>query len=94
MKIDKITIDKTWSLFLDRDGVINRRIIGDYVKTIKEFVFLEDAESTIANLSNRLAHVFVVTNQQGIGKGLMTDEDLLKVHNYMINGVEKHQGKI
>lgn len=26
------SIDKTWSLFLDRDGVINKRIIDGYVK--------------------------------------------------------------
>ena len=93
-KKDKIIVDKTWSLFLDRDGVINKRIIGDYVKKIEEFHFLEDAEVTIAQLSLNLAHVFVVTNQQGIGKGLMTVDDLSKVHKFMIKGVEKYNGTI
>lgn len=92
--MNKIKIDKTWSLFLDRDGVINRRIIGDYVKKTEEFQFLEDAPSTIAELSLNLAHVFVVTNQQGIGKGLMTVEDLNSVHDYMIKEIENHNGKI
>lgn len=91
---DKINIDHTWSLFLDRDGVINRRIIGDYVKKIEEFEFLEDVQTTIAQLSLNLAHVFVVTNQQGIGKGLMTEKDLKVVHQNMIDGIEKFNGSI
>ena len=34
-------IDKSWTLFLDRDGVINKRLVGDYVKTWNEFELLD-----------------------------------------------------
>ena len=34
--LNKLGIDKTWTLFLDRDGVINHQIIDDYVKEVHE----------------------------------------------------------
>ena len=33
-------VDKTWTLFLDRDGVINVRLVDDYIKNWNEFKFL------------------------------------------------------
>lgn len=35
------TIQKAKTLFLDRDGVINVRIVGGYVKNVEEFVFID-----------------------------------------------------
>jgi histidinol-phosphate phosphatase family protein len=92
--MNKIKIDKSWSLFLDRDGVINKRIIDDYVKVVEEFEFLDSTPEVIANLSKKISNVFVVTNQQGIGKGLMTHQDLANVHRYMTDEIEKFGGKI
>ena len=40
MTLKNLNIDKTWSLFLDRDGVINKQIPNDYVKKWAEFEFL------------------------------------------------------
>ena len=40
-------IDKSWTLFLDRDGVINERIVGDYIKKVEEFRFLPGALEAI-----------------------------------------------
>jgi histidinol-phosphate phosphatase family protein len=76
-------IDKSWSLFLDRDGVINERIINDYVKDRSQFHLLDGVAEAINLFKEKFGHVFVVTNQQGIGKGLMTENDLLDIHNYM-----------
>lgn len=76
-------IDSSWSLFLDRDGVINQRIIDDYVKTWEEFVFMPDAVETIAYFRQLFKYIFVVTNQQGIGKGIMTEQDLAHIHQKM-----------
>ena len=56
-------IDDTWTLFLDRDGVINRRILSGYVTSIEEFEFLDDVPQTIASFSQLFRFVFVVTNQ-------------------------------
>ncbi len=87
-------IDKSWTLFLDRDGVINERIIGQYVKTIEEFIPLPEAIESIAGLSNIFGLVFVVTNQQGIAKGLMTERNLQEIHRSLMNQVEQMGGRL
>lgn len=70
-----------WSLFLDRDGVINERIIGGYVRNCEELVIKEDFIPAMKILRPLFGKVFIVTNQQGIGKGLMTEAALGFVHN-------------
>lgn len=75
-------VDNSWVLFLDRDGVINERLIGDYVKDTNEFVLLPGVAKSIAKANKLFLRVFVVTNQQGIGKGLMTERNLLDIHTY------------
>jgi D-glycero-D-manno-heptose 1,7-bisphosphate phosphatase len=82
------------TLFLDRDGVINRRLPGRYVQEWSEFYFLPGVPDTIASLCTHFDRVVVVTNQQGIGKGLMSAEDLHAVHHQMIAAVEKEGGRI
>lgn len=89
-----LNIDKTWSLFLDRDGVLNKRLEGDYVKTLDEFEFLEQVPEALKILTNIFGKIFIVTNQQGIGKGLYTENDLNIIHHYLADEVEKHGGKI
>jgi histidinol-phosphate phosphatase family protein len=87
-------IDSSWTLFLDRDGVINQRIMDDYVKTIEEFIFLNEVPEAIVHFSKIFGRIVVVTNQQGIGKGLMTESNLSAVHTYMIQEIEKLGGRI
>ncbi len=86
--------DNTWSLFLDRDGVINVRKMNGYILNVDEFQFLPLADQSIAYFSSIFKHVFVVTNQQGISKGLMTKRNLLDIHNYMCEMIVKKGGKI
>ncbi|WP_448519421.1 D-glycero-alpha-D-manno-heptose-1,7-bisphosphate 7-phosphatase [Rhodoflexus sp.] len=74
----------TSALFLDRDGVINRRIVGGYVKTVNDFILLPNVAETLAQLRPLFARVVVVTNQQGIGKGLMSEADLAAIHAFML----------
>ncbi len=82
------------SLFLDRDGVINRRLPGAYVREWSEFHFLPGVPEAITRLGDFFDRVLVVTNQQGIGKGLMTEEDLYEVHQQMIATLKKEGGRI
>lgn len=82
------------TLFLDRDGVINRRLIDDYVKSVDEFRFEDGALEALAGLSTRFDRIVVVTNQQGIGKKLMHEDALQNIHNHMINEVDKAGGRI
>ncbi len=90
----KNIIDNEWTLFLDRDGVINVRIIDGYVKNVDEFKFLPNVVEAFKIFKNKFKRVIIVTNQQGVGKGIMTNEDVHKVHNYMIKEIDIHAGKV
>ena len=87
-------IDTTWSLFLDRDGVINRRLPGAYVCEWEEFHFLEGVLHAMALLNSRFQRIFIVTNQQGIGKGLMTEADLAHIHRRMYESIRESGGRV
>ena len=82
------------SLFLDRDGVINKKLEGRYVSRWEEFDFMPNALQAVSILSKLFKRIFIVTNQQGIGKGIMSQNDLLFLHQRMIKEVEKASGKI
>ena len=82
------------TLFLDRDGVINRRLPGAYVRKWSEFHFLPGVPQAIARLCTHFDRVVVVTNQQGIGKGVMSEEDLHGVHRQMIAALHQAGGRI
>lgn len=82
------------TLFVDRDGVINVHRPGDYVKSVDEFVFTEEALSALELLSRLFDRIIVVTNQRGVGRGIMSREDLEKIHAYMTNTISAHNGRI
>lgn len=91
---NKINLKNHWSLFLDRDGVINKRILGGYVKNTTEFEFLPDSLEALQKLATIFKNIFIVTNQQGMGKGLMTISDLNIVHQYMLGQIRENGGRI
>jgi D-glycero-D-manno-heptose 1,7-bisphosphate phosphatase len=82
------------TLFLDRDGVINVKLDGQYVKNSDEFEFMIGAEMAISKLSKIFNRILIVTNQQGIGKGIMSANDLDVLHEYMLFEVKKNGGVI
>ena len=94
MTIKDWNIDKTWTLFLDRDGVINQRVFGGYITNVDEFHFLPGVVEAIVRLSNRFHLVLVVTNQQGVGKGCMSERNVIDIHTYMCDQVHLAGGKI
>ncbi|MFT4262325.1 MAG: HAD-IIIA family hydrolase [Nocardioides sp.] len=69
-----------WVLFLDRDGVVNRRVVDGYVLDWSGFELLPGVVEAIGILAAWAPHVVLVTNQQGVGKGLMSRESLDDVH--------------
>jgi len=73
---EKIKEDGTWTLFLDRDDTINKRLPGDYVKNWSEFEFLPHALEALQYFSQIFNKLIIVTNQQGIGKEIMTAAQL------------------
>ena len=82
------------ALFLDRDGVINERIIDGYVTKLDEFKIIDGVLEAISIFSNCFERVFMVTNQQGIGKGLMSVADLETIHGLFLSQVENAGGHI
>jgi len=87
-------LDDTWTLFLDRDGVINDRIMGDYVTNLSDFHFKVKELNSLANLTRKFKFVFVVTNQQGVALGKMTLDQLDEIHEFMVNEIVKNGGHI
>ncbi len=92
--LDLKAIDKSWTLFLDRDGVINEDKIGSYIFNPGEFIFLQGAPDLFKKLTKKFGHIIVVTNQRGVGRGLMSEEDLTAIHEKMIAGINAAGGKI
>lgn len=86
--------DNRPTLFLDRDGVINKRIPGAYVEKVEQFNFFPNLAEHFKILNKFFSRVIVVTNQQGIGKELMTHEDLAVVHDYMLFEIEMNDGVV
>ncbi len=94
MKTELPEIRPGAALFLDRDGVINRRRMGEYVCTVRDFEFEEGAADAIAALSKTFPRVFVVTNQSGIGRGITTEGRLAEIHHFMEKQVRAAGGRI
>lgn len=81
-------------LFLDRDGVINRKLDQDYVKTWQEFDFLPGVLDALALCSQKGYAVIVVSNQAGVNKGLMTFRQLREIDLKMKQAVLQNDGHI
>ncbi|MCX7728403.1 MAG: HAD-IIIA family hydrolase [Bacteroidia bacterium] len=89
-----LDINSEWTLFLDRDGVINQKLDKDYVKTIEEFHFMENVIPALKVLRKKFGRIIVVTNQQGIGKKIMTERDLDTIHQYLLSELKKENIEI
>lgn len=87
-------IDSTWTLFIDRDGVINYEKKEDYILNWSEFKFYEGVHEAMQILSGIFPTIIMVTNQRGIGKGLMTEDDLQVIHDNMTNEIAGASGRI
>lgn len=83
------------TVFLDRDGVINK-YPGDrlYVTSLRKFRFLPRAKKAIALLSKAGYKIFVASNQAGVGKGTYTQRTLDVITAKMLEGIEQAGGKI
>lgn len=82
------------TLFLDRDGVVNVWLPGDYVKDWSEFRFNPGFLDFIGRYQASFKHIFIVTNQRGVGKGLMTLEQLEDIHSRMLKAINEAGGRI
>jgi len=94
LNIDFTKIDKSWTLFLDRDGVINVEKKGTYVLKVNGFVFYDGVQTAMQKLSEIFGLIFIATNQRGVSRGSMTLEDLHDIHAYMTEELHKSSGRI
>lgn len=94
MTLHDLPINPQWTLFLDRDGVINTRLHNDYVKHWIEFEFINGVLDALKKMNPVFGKIVVVTNQQGIGKKLYRVEDLELIHKNMVYEVAYHGGRI
>ena len=92
--IDLQQIDSGWTLFLDRDGVLNVEKEDSYIFHYGEFQFYEGVREALRHCAAVFGRIVVVTNQRGVGKGLMTAEDLQDIHDKMVAEIVLAGGRI
>ncbi len=76
------------TVFLDRDGVINRGRRG-YVRTPEAFEFLPGAIEGMRALRDAGYRLVVVTNQDMMGWNLVPDRQLRRIHETMLTRLHK-----
>lgn len=92
--LDLRKIDKSWTLFLDRDGVINKEKYLEYVLDYMEFKFGDGVLQALKTLSDRFGRMILVTNQRGVEKKLMTEDALVRIHTEMLKEIEDHGARL
>lgn len=84
---------KLKTVFLDRDGVINRDS-RDYIKSWAEFEFLPGSLKALARLTTANLGIIVISNQSAVNRGLITDRELARIHDGMRQAVQASGGRI
>ncbi|GBD32980.1 D-glycero-alpha-D-manno-heptose-1,7-bisphosphate 7-phosphatase [bacterium HR33] len=84
-----------WTVFLDRDGVLNHKLPeGRYVTDWQEFHWIPGSLDALRVLAGSRARIVLVTNQQGVGKGLLTSEQLDGIHRRMQADIAAAGGRV
>ncbi len=80
-------------VILDRDGVINHDS-DDYIKSPDEWQPLPGSLEAIARLCRADYTVVVATNQAGVGRGLFSQEMLIRIHRKMASSIRDKGGRL
>lgn len=80
-------------VILDRDGVINHDS-PDFIKSPEEWIPIPGSLDAIARLCAGGFTVAVATNQSGVGRGLLDEDTLQRIHGKMIDSVRKAGGEL
>lgn len=92
--LDLTQIDNTWTIFIDRDGVINHEKKDNYILNWEEFKFYDGIPASFKLLHEKFGRIIIVTNQRGVGKEIMTATDLENIHKNMQQEIEIAGGRI
>jgi D-glycero-D-manno-heptose 1,7-bisphosphate phosphatase len=87
-------INSSWTLFIDRDGVINDEKYLDYINSWDEFKFYEGVKDAFEIFNKKFGIIVMITNQRGVSKGLTKLEDLHLIHKNMVEEIENAGGRI
>ena len=73
------------AIFLDRDGVICKEV--SYISHISQLQFEHRAKEAISIFSSLNYKSIIISNQSGVGRGIIELEELLKIHNYIMEEI-------
>jgi D-glycero-D-manno-heptose 1,7-bisphosphate phosphatase len=76
------------TIFLDRDGVINKEV--NYLYKIEDFEFIEGIFKACLHYQNLGYKIIIITNQSGISRGYYDESDFEKITKWMLNQFEKN----
>ncbi|MDE1192121.1 MAG: HAD-IIIA family hydrolase [Arachidicoccus sp.] len=86
--------NKNWTLFLDRDGVLNEDNPGDYVKDLDKYRIMPGVKEAMKKLSGIFGTIVVCTNQRGVSKGVFTIETMHAMNNILLKEIKNSGGRI
>ena len=87
-------INSTWTLFIDRDGVVNEEKYLDYIHTWDEFKFYNGVKEAFRVFNNKFGIIIMITNQRGVARGLTKLENLEIIHKNMLQEIKEAEGRI
>lgn len=87
-------IDRTWTLFIDRDGVVNEEKQDDYIHHWDEFRFYPGVPEAFQIFNSLFGHIIMVTNQRGIARGITRRENVEEIHHNMVQEIAGTGGRI
>jgi len=85
---------KKGAVFLDRDGVVNACPTHRYITTWKEFRFLPGVLKALRILAYHGKPVFIISNQSGVGRGLLKNSQLQIITRQMLRTIRRAGGKV
>jgi len=75
------------TIFLDRDGVINKEV--GYLHKIEDFIFIDGVFEACLSFKKLGYQIIIISNQSGIARGYFTLFDYEKLTKWMLNQFSK-----